>query len=1176
MLLALGLALALQEPQVVQGVVRDGQRKPVVEATVEVTGVMSGARRVTRTDRDGRFRVVFLVDEPSYRVFTQKVGHAPAIQTVQRKPGSVTISADVLLVEAPLALAPIEVVAPRSSPLLRSERLSTGGSGAVLDGEQFLVENAADLDAVLALVPGVQGTEEGFSVFGAPASQNARLLDGMRFDGSFLPPDAVCSTTFSTSTTTVGRGEFAGGQSSLQGCAGRTVTEARLRVAQQHPTLSWSDAAAVRGTPRTTIASGFIGGPIRTGVASYRLSFAWEQQRADAASLLEPRTPILTGVGLTLDQLSGLRQDASALGLDLGSPTPARDDRRDRASAYLVGDWTVGSSSSLRLTGYAARSRTTPDIGSLAAPTRVATLATDEARLMLRGSTWLLGAVSEATLSWAERTSERTPTSEAPAASVRLAGVTDDGLQTLVPVALGGSGFRSRSTDATWELRHELLRITPSGRHRLTFGQQVRHESVNRRTDIGTNGAFTYDDAAAFRLNRPSAYSRVVAPTTGAGATTALAAWFGDVTRVTDRLSLEGGLRLDHYRYAELPARNGAVFDRFGLRTDRVPSSTQFSPRIGGAWLVARRTEQRVPGRPGLGMAQVIDLYEALGLPRTNFGGGITLAASVGAYRGVLPTARLAALGPLSGIGLGTAVLQCTGAAAPIPNWRAADGTTFDRCADGTVPPVFATTQRAIEVFDASYRPPTSWRGTLALNGLTSGLWSGDVELTWSEGRSVESRIDRNLVATPRFALAGEGGRPVFAGVDEIDAGSGRVAPGAGRVDPTFGTVDVVRSDLRSRALEARVRFYPPPLVDRLLIGFTYLWSHQRIEARGFEATTAGDPFAREMIAGFQPTHQLVAAIGTTISGVRLGVRVNVQSGFPYTPVVVGDVNGDGRQNDRAFIPSDGASLARLLEVAPSGARACLASQRGRIAAPASCRGPWQARFDLAVDFEPPGVRQVDDRLRVSLRFINAGGALARLVGANPSLIQGTQLPDPRLLFVTGFDPATRAYRYAVNETFGQPFAGGSRARGFPPFQLQLGASYTFGGSARPTVLRRNGLLRGGRFADDAPAQLRARLDNPVHQLLARGDSLALSKVQRDSLVRLAARVDARLDSLVAAVAPEIAPAARADDARIETRVAEVIGAGYGIRAAARRAALAVLRDDQRRKLIQLEQAEGG
>ncbi|HYS51001.1 MAG TPA: hypothetical protein VEM33_03925, partial [Burkholderiales bacterium] len=54
--------------------------------------------------------------------------------------------------------------------------------------------------------------------------------------------------------------------------------------------------------------------------------------------------------------------------------------------------------------------------------------------------------------------------------------------------------------------------------------------------------------------------------------------------------------------------------------------------------------------------------------------------------------------------------------------------------------------------------------------------------------------------------------------------------------------------------------------------------------------------------------------------------------------------------------------------------------------------------------------------------------------------------PDPVLLYVRGFDPATRGFRYAVNGRFGSLQSAGGGI--IVPFQIALQGRLTLGRSA--------------------------------------------------------------------------------------------------------------------------------
>src|SRR5690606_7550621 len=103
-----------------------------------------------------------------------------------------------------------------------------------------------------------------------------------------------------------------------------------------------------------------------------------------------------------------------------------------------------------------------------------------------------------------------------------------------------------------------------------------------------------------------------------------------------------------------------------------------------------------------------------------------------------------------------------------------------------------------------------------------------------------------------------------------------------------------------------------------------------------------------------------------------------------YTPMVAGDINGDGLRNDIAFIydpvvaadPEVAAGMQRLLSTLDGGAAACLRSQLGRVAERNSCTGPWQPSLDLQVNWRPG---MFDNRLAISFSTINLLGGLDEL-----------------------------------------------------------------------------------------------------------------------------------------------------------------------------------------------------
>ena len=170
------------------------------------------------------------------------------------------------------------------------------------------------------------------------------------------------------------------------------------------------------------------------------------------------------------------------------------------------------------------------------------------------------------------------------------------------------------------------------------------------------------------------------------------------------------------------------------------------------------------------------------------------------------------------------------------------------------------------------------------------------------------------------------------------------------------------------------------------------------------------------------------------------------QSGNPFTPMVSGDVNGDGYNNDRAFIynpatttnPTLAAAMQNLLTSAPSSVRDCLKKQLGTIAGKNSCEGPWSTSLSLRIALVSQALK-IPDRATISLGIANPLTGVDALVHGSNNL-HGWGAPsfvDPTLLYVRGFDPTSQKYIYDVNPRFGaeppgeraQPRADAAHAR---------------------------------------------------------------------------------------------------------------------------------------------------
>jgi hypothetical protein len=175
--------------------------------------------------------------------------------------------------------------------------------------------------------------------------------------------------------------------------------------------------------------------------------------------------------------------------------------------------------------------------------------------------------------------------------------------------------------------------------------------------------------------------------------------------------------------------------------------------------------------------------------------------------------------------------------------------------------------------------------------------------------------------------------------------------------------------------------------------------------------------------------------------GFNLSGIFRANSGTFYTPIVFGDINGDGnRNNDRAFIgapdqmlfdrPVDRVHYERLL-----GEHECLQSAVGSIIDRNSCQNPWITQLDMSLKKAftlAAGGREVE----VIADFFNV------LNGLNEEWGQWQRVGalEQEFLVARRYDAVAQKFVYQVNPNFGQAsFIGPVRQ-----FQVQLGARVSF------------------------------------------------------------------------------------------------------------------------------------
>ncbi len=482
---------------------------------------------------------------------------------------------------------------------------------------------------------------------------------------------------------------------------------------------------------------------------------------------------------------------------------------------------------------------------------------------------------------------------------------------------------------------------------------------------------------------------------------------------------------------------------------------------------------------------------------------------------------------------------MCIGNATPGPDWdmyAENPSAVPTRCADGTTGSVFANTAPNVTMFAGDYAAPRSVRSNLQWSGpILGNRFSASIEATYSANFNQAGTLDLNFNPVTRFTLPGEANRPVFINPTSIVPATGATSAIDARVSDRFSRVGQLTSDLESRSRQLSLRLSPATFNPTFNWGLSYVYSNVREQFRGF-SSTAGNPLDVDWgRSSFDSRHQIVYNLGYNFFDfVRLSWFGQFRSGSPYTPMVAGDINGDGYQNDRAFIPSltDAdpalvASVRSLLDNTTPGARKCLEKQLGQLAGRNSCQAPWMSSASMSISFNPLKVR-MPQRATLSFQVSNPLGAADLLLNGSSSLKGWGQpaFPDQQLLYVRGFDPAAQRYRYEVNQRFGST----NQASGFRvPVTLTAMMRFDVGPTRERQMLTQQ-LDRGRRTQGTKAPEVMLKamygnggLPNPLATILRQQDSLKLTGPQADSLATLNRMYTIRNDRLWSPLAKQFA-----------------------------------------------------
>jgi len=1123
LLLLVPPASAQQQPRVhteiLRGRVVSDSGMAVGGADVVVTMAPDRAEKGTRTDSTGQFELRFPNGTGDYLVHVSGLGWKPWRQRVTRTGPDSVLTVNVKLVPDAVALAPLSVRAERQKP--RRDRglmpANPGGGETTVAGVNGAVDPTlqGDLAAMAATVPGVNAVDGGISVLGLAPSQNNATLNGMAFGGADVPRDARTWTHVSTSSFDPARGGFSGAQVAVDLAPGNIFDFWRSHLTVDAPELQYTDPVAARVGQRFTNLQASIGsdGELVRDRYYYNASAQASRRLEDATSLLNAGSDVLQPAGVAADSAVRFLQLLSAAGVPVGSPVSSRVSTVGSFIARL--DHTPDSTRAWALTAYGKLSRADAPFSPIATAAHGGSSSSAIGMLQAERSLYFGQNYLNLTRSAFTFSADRTqPLLRLPDGRVLVGSSFADGSGGFASLAFGGNGSFDLDNRAwTWETINETQWYNRNSKHKLKLYADTRLDGYDRSNAAGETGSYAYASLADFAANRPSSYSRVLNAPAATGAEWSGALALGDQWRARSNLTLLYGARLEANRYTSSPAFNPQVESAFGARTDNAPNTMNLSPRLGFTWHVHGPLQERAG-------------YMVSNLGSRVLGVSGIVRGGIGEFRQFLPPTLLADATTSTGLPGSTERLLCVGPAVPVPDWRSLAGGAAApaTCADGSN--AFVDESPGIRLFAPNYDAARSWRANLGWSsqiGKIAYSLDGIASLNLSQPGSV----DLNFAGSPLFFLPDEGNRPVYVSPTSIVAGTGALSPLEARRSAAFGRVLEQTSDLRGFSRQLTVTAWPTEDFGRYWLNASYTLARSDAQFRGFDGDAFGDPALREVAPGdYDIRHQFQVQAGYGLPWVNISLFGVVASGRPFTPLVGGDVNGDGLSGDRAFVfdpahaadPALAAGMRSLLAQAPAGVRDCLQRQLGQPAARNSCRGPWTAdvRGQITLGNRFPGA---GGRVHAALNFSNTLGGLDQLLHGSANLHGwgSPALPDPVLYNVRGFDAAAQRFSYEVNPRFGDTRPSATTLRA--PFRLTLDVSIDLGKSLGVQQIARNlSPGRGGKGERISEAALQRQYARNVFDvytmILDQSDSLLLSPAQTQELKVAHTRYRAAMDSL--------------------------------------------------------------
>src|SRR4051794_33529518 len=155
---ALGSAAPLRaqgDADIIRGRVVGPDKKPVENVTVTATSLVNQTSRTSKTNKDGRFSIIFSGGGGDYMMAYTGIGFQPNRFEVKREVDEDILVADATLSKVAVTLDAVRVNAARERPDRNGNALDAGSREQTLNTSNMPIDVLGDLSAMAATLPGI-------------------------------------------------------------------------------------------------------------------------------------------------------------------------------------------------------------------------------------------------------------------------------------------------------------------------------------------------------------------------------------------------------------------------------------------------------------------------------------------------------------------------------------------------------------------------------------------------------------------------------------------------------------------------------------------------------------------------------------------------------------------------------------------------------------------------------------------------------------------------------------------------------------------------------------------------------------------------------------------------------------------------------------------------------------